>query len=193
MLIIQVQLYTHTHFFFLSTCILDCILECQCDVDLRSQSPCIDFLAVCLRSLSCWRMNHHHSLRSGAHWSKFSSRMLLYNAAFVFYSILTSLPVPATDQWPHSMVPPPCQTYLTFTPKSSIFDTSDQEMLSNLVWDFSMYLYPNSMWAAWCLFIKQWLLYGYSTIQAWLVDSCRDGCSPLSTEKGWRWKMGGQV
>lgn len=31
-------LYTHTQFFFLSTCILDCILECQCSVDLRSQS-----------------------------------------------------------------------------------------------------------------------------------------------------------
>ncbi len=68
-------------------------------------------LAVCLGSLSCWKMNLHPSLRSRALWSRFSSRMSLYIAAFIFPSILTSLPVPAAEKHPHSMMlPRPCST-----------------------------------------------------------------------------------
>ncbi|XP_051570030.1 monocyte to macrophage differentiation factor 2-like isoform X2 [Myxocyprinus asiaticus] len=76
-----------------------------------SRSHSFVILAVCLGSLSCWKMNLHPSLRSRALWSRFSSRMSLYIAAFIFPSILTSLPVPAAEKHPHSMMlPPPCFT-----------------------------------------------------------------------------------
>ncbi|XP_075931719.1 gamma-aminobutyric acid receptor-associated protein-like 2 isoform X2 [Anarhichas minor] len=75
-----------------------------------SRSHSFVILAVCLGSLSCWKMNLHPSLRSRALWSRFSSRMSLYIAAFIFPSILTSLPVPATEEHPHSMMLPPCFT-----------------------------------------------------------------------------------
>ena len=40
-----------------------------------------------------------------------SSRIALYFSPFIFPSILTSLPVPATEKRPHSiMLPPPCFT-----------------------------------------------------------------------------------
>ena len=67
--------------------------------------------------------------RSGA---GLSSRISLYFVPFIFPSILTSLPVPAAEKHPHSMMlPPPCftvgmvsgflQTWrLAFRPKSSI-------------------------------------------------------------------------
>ena len=43
--------------------------------------------------------------------SRFSSRISLYFALFIFASILTSLPVPAAEKHPHSMMlPPPCCT-----------------------------------------------------------------------------------
>ena len=68
-------------------------------------------LAVCLGLLSCWRVNLHPSLRSGALWSRFYSRISLYFAPFIFPSVLTSLPVPTAEKHPHSMMlPPPCFT-----------------------------------------------------------------------------------
>ena len=106
------------------------------------------FLALCLESLSCWAMNLYPSLRSRALWSRFSSRMSLYIAAFIFPSILTSLQVPATEKHHRSMMlPPPCftagivlarwwtvpgflQTWrLPFRSKTSIFVSSDQRIL----------------------------------------------------------------
>ncbi len=51
------------------------------------------FLAVCLGSLSCWKVNLRPSLRSWALWRRFSSRISLYLAAFIFPSIATSRPV----------------------------------------------------------------------------------------------------
>ncbi len=41
-------------------------------------------LAVCLGSLSCWKVNLRPSLRSWALWRRFSSRISLYLAAFIF-------------------------------------------------------------------------------------------------------------
>ncbi len=68
-------------------------------------------LAVCLGSLSCWKVNLRPSLRSWALWRRFSSRISLYSAAFIFPSIATSRPVPAAEKHPHSMMlPPPCFT-----------------------------------------------------------------------------------
>ena len=76
-----------------------------------SWSHSFDILPVSLGPLSCWKMNRHPSLRSRALWSRFSSRMSLYIAVFIFLYILTSLPVPATKKHPHSMMlPPPCFT-----------------------------------------------------------------------------------
>ncbi len=106
-------------------------------------------LAVCLGSLSCWKVNLRPSLRSWALWRRFSSRISLYLAAFIFPSIATSHPVPAAEKHPHSMMlPPPCftvgtvldrwwavpgflHTYrLELRPKSSILVSSDQRILS---------------------------------------------------------------
>ena len=76
-----------------------------------SWSHSFDILAVCWGSLSCWKMNYRFSLRPRALWGRFSSRMSLYIAAFIFPSMLTSLPVPAAEKHPHSMMlPPPCFT-----------------------------------------------------------------------------------
>ncbi len=105
-------------------------------------------LAVCLGSLSCWKVNLRPSLRSWALWRRFSSRISLYLAAFIFPSIATSRPVPAAEKHPHSMMlPPPCftvgtvldrwwavpgflHTYrLELRPKSSILVSSDQRIL----------------------------------------------------------------
>ncbi len=57
-------------------------------------------LAVCLGSLSCWKVNLRPSLRSWALWRRFSSRISLYLAAFIFPSIATSRPVPAAEKHP---------------------------------------------------------------------------------------------
>ncbi len=105
-------------------------------------------LAVCLGSLSCWKVNLRPSLRSWALWRRFSSRISLYLAAFIFPSIATGRPVPAAEKHPHSMMlPPPCftvgtvldrwwavpgflHTYrLELRPKSSILVSSDQRIL----------------------------------------------------------------
>ncbi len=68
-------------------------------------------LAVCLGSLSCWKVNLRPSLRSWALWRRFSSRISLYLPAFIFPSIATSRPIPAAEKHPHSMMlPPPCFT-----------------------------------------------------------------------------------
>ena len=47
------------------------------------------------------------SLRSWALWRRFSSRISLYFAPFIFPSILTSLSVTAAEKHPHSMMLPP--------------------------------------------------------------------------------------
>lgn len=111
----------------------------------RSHS-CVS-LAVCLGSLSCWKVNLHPSRRSWALWSRCSSRISLYFAPFIFPSILTSLPVPAAEKhWPSMMLPPPCftvgmmpgflQTWpLAFKPRSSILISSDKGILFLMVWE----------------------------------------------------------
>ncbi|XP_067363249.1 WD repeat and FYVE domain-containing protein 1 isoform X3 [Channa argus] len=61
---------------------------------------------VWLGSLSCSQMKHRPSLRSRALWNRLFTRLSLYIAAFVFHSIVTSLPVPAAEKHPHSMILP---------------------------------------------------------------------------------------
>ena len=98
---------------------------------------CLGCVLRVLGSLSCWKVNLRSSLRFWSLWSRFSSRISLYFAPFIFPSILTSLSVPAAEKHPHSMMlPPPCftvgmvpgsfQTWrLAFRPKSSILVSSD--------------------------------------------------------------------
>ena len=78
--------------------------------DLSQIHSCV-ILAVWLGSLSCWKVNLHPIMRSWALWSRFSSRISLYFALFIFPSILTSLRVTSTEKHPHNMMlPPPCFT-----------------------------------------------------------------------------------
>ncbi len=71
-----------------------------------SRSHSFVILAVCLGSLSCWKVNLRLSLKSWALWRRFLSRISLYLAAFIFPSIATSRPVPAAEKHPHSMMLP---------------------------------------------------------------------------------------
>ncbi len=57
-------------------------------------------LAVCLGSLSCWKVNLRPSLRSWALWRRFSSRISLYLATFIFPSTATSRPCPCSWKTP---------------------------------------------------------------------------------------------
>jgi hypothetical protein len=61
-------------------------------------------IAVCLGSLSCWKVNPLPSQRSRVLWSMFLSRISLCFALFIFASILTNLPVPGQFLWPHVLV-----------------------------------------------------------------------------------------
>ncbi len=131
-------------------------------------------LAVCLGSLSCWKVNLRPSLRSWALWRRFSSRISLYLAAFIFPSIATSRPVPAAEKHPHSMMlPPPCftvgtvldrwwavpgflHTYrLELRPKSSILDSSDQRILFVTILESFRCFLANSMRAFICLALRR--------------------------------------
>ena len=61
-------------------------------------------LAVCLRLLSCCKVNLQPSLRSWALWSRFSSRISLYFPPFIFPLLMSSLSVHAAEKLPHSMI-----------------------------------------------------------------------------------------
>ncbi len=143
-------------------------------------------LAVCLGSLSCWKVNLQPGLRSWALWRRFSSRISLYLAAFIFPSIATSRPVPAAEKHPHNMMlPPPCftvgtvldrwwavpgflHTYrLELRPKSSILVSSDQIIrqvfFSKLHEGFHVSC------------TEERLPSGHSAIKPRLVEGCSDG------------------
>lgn len=79
-------------------------------IELSLSHYCV-ILAVCLGSLSCWNLNLWPSLRSWVLSNRFSVRISLYVAPFRYPSILSSLPVPAAEKPPHSMMlPSPCYT-----------------------------------------------------------------------------------
>ncbi len=161
-------------------------------------------LAVCLGSLSCWKVNLRPSLMSWALWRRFSSRISLYLAAFIFPSIATSRPVPAAEKHPHSMMlPPPCftvgtvldrwwavpgflHTYrLELRPKSSILVSSDQRILFVTILESFRCFLANSMWAFMCLALRshkaptggglQWWLTFYNFLPS---PECISGAQP---------------
>ncbi len=143
-------------------------------------------LAVCLGSLSCWKVNLRPSLRSWALWRRFSSRISLYLAAFIFPSIATSRPVPAAEKHLHSMMlPPPCftvgavldrwwavpgflHTYrLELRPKSSILVSSDQRILQVFFSKLHAGFHVSCT--------EERLPSGHSAIKPRLVEGCSDG------------------
>ena len=63
--------------------------------------PLMCCLGVCLGFLSCWKVNLPPQSEV---LSRFSSRIFLYFAPFIFPSILTSLPVPAIEKHPHNLM-----------------------------------------------------------------------------------------
>ena len=68
--------------------------------DLSRSYTCV-VLAVCLGSLSCWKVKRRPTL------SAVEQVFIKDFALFIFPSILTSLPVPATEKHPHNMMLPP--------------------------------------------------------------------------------------
>ncbi len=151
-------------------------------------------LAVCLGSLSCWKVNLRPSLRSWALWRRFSSRISLYPAAFIFPSIATSRPVPAAEKHPHSMMlPPPCftvgtvldrwwavpgflHTYrLELRPKSSIL-VSSESCLSPVCHLESFRCFFSKLHAGFHVSCtEESLPSGHSAIKPRLVEGCSDG------------------
>ncbi len=150
-------------------------------------------LAVCLGSLSCWKVNLRPSLRSWALWRRFSSRISLYLAAFIFPSTATSRPVPAAEKHPHSMMlPPPCftvgtvldrwwavpgflHTYrLELRPKSYILVSSDQRILFVTILESFRCFLANSMRVFMCLALRRGFRRA-TRIKPRLVEGCSDG------------------
>ena len=69
--------------------------------NLSRSHSCV-VLAVCLGSLSSWKVNLHPSLRSWVIWSRFLSGISLYFSPSSFPSTLTGLL--ASEKHPHSMM-----------------------------------------------------------------------------------------
>ncbi len=143
-------------------------------------------LAVCLGSLSCWKVNLRPSLRSWALWRRFSSRISLYLAAFIFPSIATSRPVPAAEKTPPQhdaattmlhcgtvldrwwAVPGFLHTYrLELRPKSSILVSSDQRILQVFFSKLHAGFHVSCT--------EERLPSGHSAIKPRLVEGCSDG------------------
>ena len=193
------------HFFFQSTHNTPIITkQCRCRAIFRSLQRCsIDFksrlwlshsrtfrdlsrryscvvLAVCLVSLSCWKVNLHPSLRSWTLWSRFSSR---FSVLFSIHLCLTPAEFPCPCCWKTSpqhdaattmlgIVPSFLQTWcLAFRPNNSILVSSDQRILFLMVWE-SLGAFCQTPSGLSC---EEWLQSGYSTIKAWLLECCRDG------------------
>ena len=67
--------------------------------------------AVCLGLLTCWKVNLQPRTEVLSDLEQVFIGISLYIAPFICPSILTSLPVPAADKHPHSMMLlPPCFT-----------------------------------------------------------------------------------
>ena len=103
--------------------------KCRCTAIFRSLQRCsISYLGCVLRVIVL--LEGEPSSQSDV-LSRISTTISLFFALFIFPSILTSLPVPAAEKHPHSMMLlPPC-----FRPKSSILVSSDQIILFLMIWE----------------------------------------------------------
>uniref|UniRef100_A0A8C8G3M0 Dopamine beta-hydroxylase n=1 Tax=Oncorhynchus tshawytscha TaxID=74940 RepID=A0A8C8G3M0_ONCTS len=83
-----------------------CSIECKSGLWLGHSETCPEATPaltwLCALSLLEGEPSHQSEVLS-----RFSSRISLYFAPSIFPSILTSLPIPATEKHPHSMMPPP--------------------------------------------------------------------------------------
>ena len=88
------------------------------------------------------------------------------------------------------VVPGFLQTWrLAFTPKSSIFLSSDQIILFLMVLRVLQVHFGKLQTSCHVPLTKEWLFRsGHATIQVWLVDWCRDGC--FTSEVGTRCRPG---
>jgi hypothetical protein len=65
-------------------------------------------LALCFRSLSCWKVNLSPTVCWKADWTMFSTRILPVLSSIPFFILKNSL-VLANDKYTHNMMqPPPC-------------------------------------------------------------------------------------
>ncbi len=84
----------------------------RCSIGFKSLFLFCVALAICLESLSCWKVNLLSNLRFRMLWISFSLRLSIYFGALRFSSTLTSPPVPAAEKHLHRMRLIPAQ--LTF-------------------------------------------------------------------------------
>ncbi len=145
-------------------------------------------LAVCLGSLSCWKVNLRPSLRSWALWRRFSSRISLYLAAFIFPLITTRRPVPAAEKtppqhdaattmlhcWDWWAVPGFLHT-LELRPKSSILVSSDQRILFVTILESFRCFFSKLHAGFHVSCTEERLPSGHSAIKPRLVEGCSDG------------------
>ena len=107
---------------------------------------CVVF-AVCLGSLSCWKVNLRPRLRPWVPSMRFSLRISLYFALFNLPSMLTSRSSPSGL----------LHTCLELWPNSSILVLSDQSIMFLTVRVSFMYSFVNSRWAFMCLSLMRGL------------------------------------
>ncbi len=173
---------------------LDLGILCHSSLQILSSSVRLDgkrwwtaiFRSLCLGSLSCWKVNLRPSLRYWALWRRFSSRISLYLAAFIFPSIATSRPVPAAEKHPHSMMLPTTMLHcwdcigqvmssawfsphipLRIKAKSSILVSSDQRILQVFFSKLHAGFHVSCT--------EERLPSGHSAIKPRLVEGCSDG------------------
>ncbi len=140
-------------------------------------------LAVCLGSLSCWKLNLLPSLRFWMLWTGFSLSSQ-YFGAVIFSSTLTSPSVPAAEKQAHSMRLLPahftfgmvlCRWWaelVSFKHNAWNIGSSNQKILFLTVWGSFRCFFANAK----CVFTKERIESCYIAINPSSVECCSDIC-----------------